>query len=451
MKQDWLTKTACNLGREIAQGDIDPEELTDTYLKAIKSSPVAADIYARITEDRARNEAGAASKRRKENHRLSLLDGVPISWKDLFDSAGVETEAGTLLLKGRIPKHDAIALSRAGQKGLVCLGKTHMSELAFSGLGLNPVTKSPPCVNDSSLIAGGSSSGAATSVAFGIASAGIGSDTAGSVRVPAAWNDLVGLKTTHGVIPLTGTVPLCSNFDTIGPICRSVEDATMLYAIMANVQIPEIEECLIHNCRFLVPESKVLYPIDNAPQQAFNRVIQLLREAGSQIEYRSIPGIEKAQSLSSCMYCVEAYATLMDEIGGDLSLMFDRIRERFLSGKNYSAREYVSSWKQLTSLRSEFAVAIENYDAVLLPTSPILPPNAKKLFNDKDFYVSQNLNALRNTRIGNVMEVPAVTLPSGIRSAGIMLMGKPYCEAQLLKVARSLEKLMAIELNLVSE
>ena len=133
---------------------------------------------------------------------------MPVSWKDLFDTAGTATEAGSALLAGRVPERDAAVLATATRAGLVCLGKTHLTELAFSVLGLNPVTATPPNINDPELAPGGSSSGAAASVAFGLAAAAIGSDTAGSVRVPAAWNDLVGLKTTHGALPLDGVVPL---------------------------------------------------------------------------------------------------------------------------------------------------------------------------------------------------------------------------------------------------
>ena len=191
--EDWLTESAAELGRGIEAGRIDPVDLTETYFAAIENHPYRDRIYARLTGDRARAEAKAASERARAGLRRSPLDGVPISWKDLFDTAGVATEAGTALLKGRVPDRDARVLANATSAGLVCLGKTHMTELAFSGLGLNPVTASPPCVNDHESVSGGSSSGAATSVAFGLAAAGIGSDTGGSVRVPSVWNDLVGL------------------------------------------------------------------------------------------------------------------------------------------------------------------------------------------------------------------------------------------------------------------
>jgi len=184
--QDWLGRTVADQGQAIGAGELDPVELAQAYLDAIAAHPMADRIYARLTPDRALIEAGAARSRALSGQRLSALDGVPISWKDLFDTAGVATEAGSALLKDRVPDRDAQVLRNATAAGLVCLGKTHMSELAFSGLGLNPVTATPRCVNDHAAVSGGSSSGAAASVAFGLVACGIGTDTGGSVRIPAA-------------------------------------------------------------------------------------------------------------------------------------------------------------------------------------------------------------------------------------------------------------------------
>ena len=194
--QTWSTLTAAALGREIDKGRINPVELTEFFLDEIARHPTAPRIYARTTPDRARGEALAAAARAKSGLRRGPLDGVPLSWKDLFDTAGIATEAGSALLKGRMPKADARVLQTATLQGAVCLGKTHMSELAFSGLGLNPITATPPCINDDT-----EPSRAAPPPAppprwpFGLAAAAIGSDTGGSVRIPSAWNDLVGLKT----------------------------------------------------------------------------------------------------------------------------------------------------------------------------------------------------------------------------------------------------------------
>lgn len=148
MTGTWANMTAADLGREIEKGRIHPVELAEFFLDRIETHPLAPRIYARATPARARGEAMAAAGRAKSGLRKGLLDGVPISWKDLFDTAGVATEAGSALLKGRVPARDAAVLETATLQGLVCLGKTHMSELAFSGLGLNPVTATPPCLND---------------------------------------------------------------------------------------------------------------------------------------------------------------------------------------------------------------------------------------------------------------------------------------------------------------
>ena len=234
MSQTWLKMTASNLGRGIENGSISPTALVKTYLDAISNHPMSERIYTYVTQERAMQEAQSAEARAISGQRLSLLDGVPISWKDLFDSKDINTEAGSEILSGRIPDEDAVVLKHASNAGMVCLGKTHMSELAFSGLGLNPIKQTTPCKNDLNAVSGGSSSGAAGSVAFNLAPIAIGSDTGGSVRIPAAWNDLVGLKTTSGDISLSGVVPLCPKFDTVGPLCRSVEDASLIYAILKN-------------------------------------------------------------------------------------------------------------------------------------------------------------------------------------------------------------------------
>ena len=191
---DPLKMSAFELGEAFENNLTNPVEALEAYLEAIQKSTLTERIYVEVTKERAFAEAEDARKRQKSGLRTGPLDGVPISWKDLFDIAGHETTAGSDLLKGRMPQTDCAILEQASINGLVTLGKTHMSELAFSGLGLNPVTQTPPCVNDLGAVAGGSSSGAAASVAFGLAPAAIGSDTGGSVRIPAAWNDLVGFK-----------------------------------------------------------------------------------------------------------------------------------------------------------------------------------------------------------------------------------------------------------------
>ena len=350
--QDWLKTSAADLGRGIGEGSIDPVALTQTYLDAIAAHPFRDRIYARVTAERALAEATAAAERARTGFRLSPLDGVPISWKDLFDTAGVATEAGSALLKDRVPEADAPVLRNATANGLVCLGKTHMSELAFSGLGLNPVTESPPCVNDHDAVSGGSSSGAATSVAFGLAACGIGSDTGGSVRIPSAWNDLVGLKTTSGRISLQGVVPLCEKFDTVGPLCRTVEDAALMLALLEGGKPADLRGATLKGKRFAVLQTAVLDPCRPEPLKAFDDAVARLADAGAQITRIDAPEVAQAMDLAAILFTTEAYGTWREVIEANPGLMFDRILDRFRGGAHHLGADYVAAWQELEGYRN---------------------------------------------------------------------------------------------------
>jgi aspartyl-tRNA(Asn)/glutamyl-tRNA(Gln) amidotransferase subunit A len=435
--------TAADLGRAIDKGTINPVELCESFLDKIASHPLASRIYARTTPARARGEAMGAASRAKTGQRKGLLDGVPISWKDLFDTAGVETEAGSALLKGRVPAADAAVLTAATRDGLVCLGKTHMSELAFSGLGLNPITATSPCINNEKAVSGGSSSGAAASVAFGLAPAGIGSDTGGSVRIPAAWNDLVGLKTTTGRLPLTGVVPLCETFDTVGPLARSVEDCAHLLAAMENRRAPDLEGTSLSGTRMMVLETVALDDLRERPARGFDDALSRLARAGAKIERGRLPELVEAMSLTSILVTAEAYGIWGPTVETAPEKMFPRILERVRAGADFKAADYVAAWRRLRAIRALWANVTAGYDAVLLPTSAILPPDADRLMTDFDYYIGENLLSLRNTRIGNLMDVCALTLPTAEPSCGISFMAGPMQEDRLLRLGIAAERALA--------
>lgn len=440
---DWLKMSATQLGQGIGDGAIDPVALTQAFLGAIDSHALRDQIYARVTHDRALAEAEAAAERARAGERLSPLDGVPVSWKDLFDSAGVATEAGSALLKDRVPAQDADVLQRATQLGLVCLGKVHMSELAFSGLGMNPVTASPPCVNDAGAVSGGSSSGSAASVAFGLAPLSIGTDTGGSVRIPAAWNDLVGLKTTSGRIGKGGVVPLCPKFDTIGPIGRTVEDAAQALAVLDGSAVADLKNASLKGRRLAVLETVALDDVREAPLQAFESAVDRLREAGAHIETIAVPELARAMSLSGVLFTSEAYGVWQEAIEANPDAMFAEIRERFRSGAQFSAAHYVAAWRELKEIRKIWDARVAGYDAVLTPTAPILPPNLARLQSDHEYYVTENLLALRNTRIGNLMGLCGVSLPTGVPSCGLLINGQPHQEERTLRLAAAAEQALA--------
>ncbi len=440
---EWLKMTACDLGRGIGSGDIDPVVLTQTYLDAIEAHELTKRIYARVTAERALSEANAAALRAQSGQRLSLLDGVPISWKDLFDTAGVGTEAGSKLLEGRVPDRDAVVLANATAMGLVCLGKTHMSEIAFSGLGYNPSTNTPPCVNDVDAVPGGSSSGAAASVAFDLAAAGIGSDTGGSVRIPAAWNDLVGLKTTTGRLTLEGVVPLALKFDTIGPLTRSVEDAAQLLAMMEGGKVADLRGASLKGRRLAALRTVFLEDTRAVPLAAFESAVKRLEAAGAVVDYIDIPEAREAVDLSGLLITSEAYGLWKDVIEANPDAMYSEILARFRIGANYSAADYVAGWIKLEAARAAYDSATAGYDAVIGPSSAILPPNLERLNTEEEYYITENLLSLRNTRVGNMLGLCGLTLPTGTPSCGIMFLCAPDLEEHLLRIGAAAEAALA--------
>jgi aspartyl-tRNA(Asn)/glutamyl-tRNA(Gln) amidotransferase subunit A len=443
MTKAWLTMPAAELGRAIAAGRIHALELTEAFLEAIGTHPLSGRIYARMTPRRARSMAMAAADRARAGRRIGPLDGVPLSWKDNIDAAGAACEGGSALLRGRIPAADAEVLHAATAQGLVCLGKTHLSELAFSGLGLNPVTQSPPCFNDAAAVPGGSSSGAATSVAFGLAPAAIGTDTGGSVRGPAAWNDLVGLKPAVGRLPMTGILPLCLRFDAPGPLTRTVEDAALIFAALAGEPAPDLAHATLRGQRFGVLETVALDDLRPAPAHGFETALDRLSAAGARIERLPAPEVAEAFDLVRALYTGEAWGLWRDTIMRAPQKMFARILERFRSGADISAAEYVDAWRRLEALRARWNARVAGFDAVLLPTSPILPPEARRLLEDEEYYVTENLLALRNARIANLFGLCAITLPTGQPSCGLSLMAGPGQEERLLRLAAAAEKALA--------
>ncbi|TJZ92358.1 amidase [Paracoccus gahaiensis] len=437
---DWLKASATQQGRAILAGVLDPIDQTEAYLAAAKAHPDSARIFARLTPERARSEAVAAHDRAKQERRHSLLDGVAISWKDNIDSGGTVTEAGSRLLEGRVPRKDANILARAARRGMVCLGKTHLTELAFSGLGLNPVTATPPNALDPDLAPGGSSSGAAVSVALGLAAAAIGSDTGGSVRVPAAWNGLVGFKPSHGALPEKGVVPLARKFDIAGPLARSVEDCAQLFAIMADQRAPDLDGATVDGLRLMVLDGLPYDGAEAGPVAAFQDAVDRLAKAGATITHVTTDWLDRAMALSPQLFAPEAYGIWRAQIEDAPELMWKPILDRFRGGAEVSGPDYVAAWETLMRVRRKWIKeVVGGYDAVLVPTVPIMPPNAQRLMEDEAEFVRANLLTLRNTRIANLLGLPAVTLPTGHPACGISLMGHAGQDRHLLRVAAGAE------------
>ena len=438
-----LSVTAAELGWAIDVGKADPVDIAKAFFDEIKSSPHADDIYVRLTQERAMAEAEAASKRAKSGMRKSQFDGVPVSWKDLFDTAGIETEGGTRLLAGRVPENDCEVVRRATQAGMVCLGKTHLSELAFSGLGINPMTASSPNLYDLEAAAGGSSSGAAASVAFDMAPIAIGSDTGGSVRIPAAWNGLVGLKTTHGAVPLDGVIPLCSSFDTVGPLARSVEDAGLMFEILSGRKVNLELSPDLAAVKLLVCETAMFDHCEDAHIEAFEAALVELQKTGITIERGEIPELEEMATLGPIMFPYEAHNQWGKLIETAPEKMFEPVLNRFRGGIGIVAQKDAAAREQMMELRMAYEDRTRGFDAIIAPTTPIFAPKIKPLLDDHELFWDVNMRALSSTRYANMFGLCALTLPTATDGAGFMLMSSPNDEERLLQMGMAMEPVVA--------
>lgn len=450
MSADWHGMSAVAQGDAVARGDVDPRELCAHYLARIAAHDGAAAIYLRTTPDRAEAEAEAAARRVAEGRRLSRLDGVPIAWKDIYDTAGVATEMGTPLLAGRVPGRDARVLERAARAGLVCLGKTNTVQFALGGIGTNPVTGTPPnaVMTDVPRAPGGSSSGSAAAVAHRLAAAAVGSDTGGSVRIPAAWNRLVGHKTSFGVLPNDGVLPLSATLDTVGPLCVDVADAAALFAVFAARPPVDLAAASVAGSRFLVAEDVVWDAVDPAVAAAVEGALAALAAAGATVERGPVPAfaeIERCLNAHGGVVTAEGYVQWREQIDGHAEAIDPNVLARFLQGRGMSGADVETVRAAVRSLAPALWRRMAGFDAVLAPTVPILPPPLAEVSADGEAYARANALALRNTRLGNVLPCCALTVPCGDAgvAAGLMAMLPAGEDARLLRVGAAIERVLA--------
>jgi len=292
-------------------------------------------------------------------------------------------------------------------------------------------------------VPGGSSSGAAASLAFGLAAAAIGSDTGGSIRIPAAWNDLVGFKPAHGRLPLDGVVPLCASFDTVGPLARSVEDAGLVFAALDGARAPDTGDGSLAGARLMVLETEAMEGLEPAPAAGFARALGRLDAAGARITSGKLPCVSEALALSAVLYAPEAYAWWRDRVEAAPHKMYAQILDRIRLGRDVSAADHIAGWDRLRALRRTCLAATAGFDAVIWPTSAVLPPQLDRLISDDAYYKAVNLIALRNTRIGNLLGLTSLSLPTGEPSCGILFNAAPGHEVRLLQLGRAAEAALA--------
>lgn len=361
-------------------------------------------------------QARASDLLRAAGLTRSPLEGLPLSVKDLFDVQGQVTRGGSMVLADApAATADAPAIARLRAAGAVIVGRTTMTEFAFSGLGLNPHVGTPrnPWDRATGRIPGGSSSGAAVSVTDGMALAGIGSDTGGSVRIPSALCGLTGFKPTQRRVPRDGVLPLSLSLDSIGPLAADVADCALLDAVMAGEAARPVVPRPVAGLRLLVPTTVALDGLDAEVAQAFERALRCLSEAGARIEEAPVPPFAALAGLHArgTLAGAEAHAWHRDLLARAGQGYDPRVRVRIEAGGQMLASDYLQLQQARAAWIREVGARMAPVDALLMPTVPGIAPPIAPLEGDDELYARTNLRMLRNPTLVNFLDGAALSLP----------------------------------------
>ena len=444
-------QTIAQLAHELASGQTTSQALIDAALERIDAHRQAAGAAYISVDAEAAKAAALASDRNRANGRVpSLLAGLPVSVKDLFDVEGEVTRAGSRLLDTAIPaKADAIVIGRLRAAGAILLGRTNMSEFAFSGLGLNPHYGTPRMPQAPMRVAGGSSSGAAVSVAQGMAVAGLGTDTGGSIRIPAAFCGLTGFKPTASRIPMVGTFPLAQSLDSIGPMARSVEECWILDAILAGKRL-KTAPLALPGLKLAITSDYVLDDVDSLTARAFETSIQRLTAAGAQVQWVHFPELYQLPDINAAggLTAAEAWHHHRHWLEGEQSHLYDPlVVTRIKRGEMLSAFDYLQIIAERQRLIESATKRLGHFDAWLMPTVAVVAPTVTSLEKDTATFFSTNALVLRNPSIVNFLDGCALSLPChtlGDLPVGLSVVGLHGCDGKVLAVSRVIEECLAM-------
>jgi aspartyl-tRNA(Asn)/glutamyl-tRNA(Gln) amidotransferase subunit A len=405
-------------------------------------------VFLRVYGEAARAAADASDARRRAGTPLGPLDGAIVSIKDLFDVAGETTTAGSTALRDApAAVRDAAVVRRLRRAGAVVLGKTNMVEFAFSGVGLNPHYGTPGNAFDAERVPGGSSSGAGVSVAEGTSEISIGSDTGGSVRIPAAFNNIVGFKPTARRVPLEGAFPLSNSLDSVGPLAPTVQACADADAVMAGEEPRPIAPLPSAGLRIGIPRGRLFSETEAEVAVAFEATVGRLAEAGARIVDCTIEdlldGMAEATRPAS-IAAIEAAEVHADWLDSKAEAFDPRVRSRIVLSAAVPAPVYIRTMRRRAALASAMDERLASVDVLALPTVAVLPPPMRPLVESDELYTKANLLILRNTMAANQFDLTSVTLPIPGPSlpVGFMLFARHGEDLRLLRIASAIESLL---------
>jgi aspartyl-tRNA(Asn)/glutamyl-tRNA(Gln) amidotransferase subunit A len=439
--------TLTSLAADLESGRTNARKLVDECLaKIADKSGEGARAFVHVDVEAAIEAAKAMDRLRQVKAAPSPFAGIPVSIKDLFDIKGQVTRAGSRALDDSPPAEaDAPVVSRLRRAGFILIGRTNMTEFAYSGIGINPHYGTPKSVWERNVgrVPGGSSSGAAVSVADGMAYGALGSDTGGSCRIPAAYNGIVGFKPTQQRIPRDGGVPLSFTLDSFGPLARSVECCAALDAILADEPVRPLSPRPVKGMRLAVATTVALDELDPQVSKSFERTLDTLSRKGASVERIEVPefldvavmnskgGFAAAESYAWHRYLLESHGDIYDP----------RVSTRIARGEAITAADYIDILDARKSMIARANVRLAPYDAVVMPTCAITPPRIADLADDKAF-AKANVMSLRNCTLINMMDGCAISLPchrQGEAPVGFMLAAAGGSDRRIFELAAGIE------------
>ncbi len=438
----------------LESGAIKVRALVEACLERIEAPEgEGARTFVRVYGDQARASADAMDALRRANRHPGPLAGIPVSLKDLFDVQGEVTAAGsTALAQAKPAVAHAVVVQRLLAAGCIPVGRTNMTEFAFSGIGINPHHGTPRspwqrgAAEGDGHIPGGSSSGAGVSVADGMAFMGLGTDTGGSCRIPAAFSGVVGYKPTARRVPTAGVLPLSPTLDSVGPLARSVQCCATMDAVLAGATIEPLPMMALRGLRLAVPGNLVMEGMDATTTEAFGRALNRLDNLGVRIthlafeEFAAIAAANRTGGFAAA----EAHAWHRELLADQAEAYDPRVRARIERGQAMTSGEYIRLLQDRARIIASFDRSTAPYDAVALPTSPIAPPRLDSLSDDADFGRTNNL-VLRNCALFNFLDRCSISLPAhrpGEAPAGLMLVGETMGDARLFALAHAIEPIL---------
>ena len=444
--------------RLIATRRISPVEVIDAHLARIEETDERLNSFITLLGQEALMEAKSAEREVLSGNHISPLHGIPIGLKDLYNTKGIRTTAGSKILRDFVPETDAAVTRRFKEAGAIIMGKLQMHEFALGATSVNP--HDGPAHNpwDLERMTGGSSGGSGSAVAAGQCMAAMGSDTGGSIRIPASLCGIVGLKPNFGRVSRYGVYPLCWSLDTAGPMTRTVRDAALVLNAIAgfdprdpsssNRPVEDFTAALEHGVkgvRIGIPEEYFYDVIDPEVAEALCEAAGVFSELGARVEEVSIPVLEQSLAISNTLLLTEASEAHIEHLRERADDIGDDVRGRLELGALTPASDYIKAQRARSVFNRQLEVAMDTYDVLLAPTSPVGPPRIdENTVQIGDKLVPALALLSRLTRPFNLNGVPTISIPCGFTSSGMpigmQLAGRTFDEATLLRVAHAYEQ-----------